>query len=38
VGAGVIAVIVGSILLATHARDIQFGSDIKDLAPTSMAR
>jgi hypothetical protein len=38
VGAGVVAVIVGSILIATHTRDLQFGPDIKDLASTSTAR
>ncbi|MEP6863960.1 MAG: hypothetical protein ABJE66_25255 [Deltaproteobacteria bacterium] len=39
VGAGVVAAIVGSILIATHTRDIQFGlGDIKDVASTSTAR
>jgi hypothetical protein len=39
VAAGVVAVIVGGIVIATRARDIQFGTgDIKDLSSTSMAR
>jgi hypothetical protein len=38
VGAGVVAAIVSGILIATHARDIQFGSDIKTSGPTSTSR